>query len=143
MRGCNTSALNAGRQRLTKSSTSFNFYFSRVGEVKTCGLVQQLILRMLRNLILSSATLLNGDQPLLKYLRKHRSSGWSRLSDWKSHYKVFLQETFLSGNEPQKPINHKVMLRKSPASINAWPATFKKLIFPRPLIMSKFQLFLI
>ena len=81
MRGCNTSALNAGRQRLTKSSTSFNFYFSRVGEVKTCGLVQQLILRMLRNLILSSATLLNGDQPLLKYLRKHRSSGRSRLSD--------------------------------------------------------------
>ena len=45
---------------------------SRVNEVKPCGLVQQLILQMLRDLILqySDSHLLNGnnlDDPLLKY----------------------------------------------------------------------------
>ena len=35
-----------------KSSSYLNFFFSHANEVKTCGLEQQLILRMLRNLIL-------------------------------------------------------------------------------------------
>ena len=40
------------RQRLKKSLSDLNFFFSRANEIKTCDLVQQLILRMLRYLIL-------------------------------------------------------------------------------------------
>ena len=50
---------------LTKDSLCWTF-FSRANEVKTCGLVQQLILRMLRDLFLQSRNShsLNGDPPL-------------------------------------------------------------------------------
>ena len=50
------------RQRLKKSSSQLNFFFSPA----TCGLVQQLILRMFRDLILQSRNShsLNGDPPV-------------------------------------------------------------------------------
>ena len=41
-------------ERLTKSSSQLNFFFSRANELKTCGLAQQLILGMFRDLILQS-----------------------------------------------------------------------------------------
>ena len=44
------------RQRLKKSSSWLNFFVSCVNEIKTCSLVQQLILGMLRDLILQSHT---------------------------------------------------------------------------------------
>ena len=50
------------RQRLKKS---LNLFFSRTNEIKACGLAQQLILGMLRDLILQSRDFqsLNGDPP--------------------------------------------------------------------------------
>ena len=49
-----------------KSSSLLNLFFSCTNEVKTCGLLQQLILLMLRDLILQprDSHLLNGDPPL-------------------------------------------------------------------------------
>ena len=56
---------------LHSSTTEKNFklaelFFSQANEVKTCGLVQQLILRMLRDLILQlrDSHSLNGDPAL-------------------------------------------------------------------------------
>ena len=51
---------------VTEKFKLVNFFFSRANEVKTCGLVQQLMLRMLRDLILKShdSPSLKGDPPL-------------------------------------------------------------------------------
>ena len=59
-------------QRLKKSSSQLNFFFSRANEVKICGLVQYLILGMLRDLILQSRDFqsLNGDPPLKTAMEK-------------------------------------------------------------------------
>ena len=52
-------------QRLKKNSTWLNFFFSNANEIESCGLVQKLILRMLRDLILQQRDFqsLNEDPP--------------------------------------------------------------------------------
>ena len=54
------------RQRRKKKFKLVELFLSRANEVKICGLVQQLILRMSRDLILQSRNShsLNGDPPL-------------------------------------------------------------------------------
>ena len=49
-----------------KKVSLLDFFFSRTNEVKTCGIVQQMMLGMLRYLILQSRDIqsLNGDPPL-------------------------------------------------------------------------------
>ena len=55
------------RQRLKEKLKLVELFFSRANEIKTCGLLQQLILGMLRDLFLQSRDIqsLNRDQPLL------------------------------------------------------------------------------
>ena len=75
-------------QRLKKSSSQLHFFLSCANEVKTCGLVQQLIMRVLRDLMLHSrdSHSLIGDPPLDKDM-------WSFpcALDFQAHNQKFLQ----------------------------------------------------
>ena len=91
------------RQQLKKKFRLVEFYFSRANKIKTCGLVQQLILGMLSDLILQSHNFQSLDGIHLYVLAKNMGVCCVSPADFSTENSVTLVKTPQKFNKLPKP----------------------------------------